>query len=152
MCCQWTSFNADRSHYIVTSAIVAASVLLSLTTDCLGIVLELNVSVSIESGLRMTLRLIQGLLVASSLAYILPALCYLKLKPYSSPWSMDSICPHILLIIGISLTISGFVLPLRHALQDGYYCQHGIEPAYCTRMFPSSVNHTVLHSAIRTRP
>ena len=104
-----------------------------------------------DSALRVTLRFIQGLLVASSLAYILPALCYLKLKPYSSPWSMDSICPHILLIIGISLTISGFVLPLRHALQDGYYCQHGIEPAYCTRMFPSSVNHTIVRSAIGTR-
>jgi hypothetical protein len=41
---QWLIFNSNRSHYILTSLIVAASVLFSLTTDCLGIVLELNVS------------------------------------------------------------------------------------------------------------
>ncbi|CAF1145485.1 unnamed protein product [Adineta steineri] len=125
LCSQWINFNSDRSHYILTIFIVTASVLLSLATDCLGIVLELN-----------------GLLVASSLAYILPALCYLKLKPHSSQFSLDNIAPYIILIIGILLTISGFVLPLRHALQEGYYCQHGIEPRYCTRMFPRVTNYT----------
>ncbi|CAF1108371.1 unnamed protein product [Rotaria sordida] len=127
VCSKWINLSSDRSHYMITILIVTASVILSLTTDCLGIVLELN-----------------GLLVASSLAYILPALCYLKLKPHSSQILCDNICPYILLIIGILLTISGFVLPLRHALQEGYYCQHGIEPFYCTSMFSQTINHTTI--------
>ncbi|CAM2697009.1 unnamed protein product [Rotaria socialis] len=133
VCSKWTSFSSDRNHYIITILIVIASVILSLSTDCLGIVLELN-----------------GLLVASSLAYILPALCYLKLKPRSTEFSFDNICSYILLIIGILLTISGFVLPLRHALQEGYYCQHGIEPRYCTRMFPTAINHTKIKLRIKS--
>lgn len=80
--------------------------------------------------------------MASSLAYILPALCYLKLKPNSSQLSIDNIASYTILIIGVLLTIAGFVLPLRHALQDGYYCQHGIEPRYCSRMFPRTFNRT----------
>lgn len=131
---QWINFTSDRSHYLLTSLIVIASVILSLTTDCLGIVLELN-----------------GLLVASSLAYILPALCYLKLTSTStSKDSSNSIAPYILLVIGILLTLSGFVLPLRHVLQQGYYCQHGIEPSYCSKMFPSPFNRTNHHGAIST--
>jgi sodium-coupled neutral amino acid transporter 11 len=129
---KWTNLNSIRNHYIITSFIVTASVILSLATDCLGIVLELN-----------------GLLVASSLAYILPALCYLKLKSNTSHYSFDNICPYILLIIGILLTLSGFILPLRHALQEGYYCQHGIEPRYCTHMFSQSRNFTTPKNAIK---
>ncbi|CAF1673565.1 unnamed protein product [Adineta ricciae] len=123
---KWLNFSSDRRHYIITSLIVASSVLLSLATDCLGIVLELN-----------------GLLVASSLAYILPALCYLKLRPTTMQWSsLDDFAPYIILLIGILLTISGFVLPLRHVLEEGYYCQHGTEPRYCSRMFSRLNNQT----------
>ncbi|CAF2724897.1 unnamed protein product [Rotaria sp. Silwood2] len=127
VCGKWINLSSDRSHYIITILIVTTSVILSLSTDCLGIVLELN-----------------GLLVASPLAYILPALCYLKLKSNSSQFVCDNICPYIILIIGILLTISGFVLPLRHALQEGYYCQHGIEPLYCKSMFSQTINHTMI--------
>ncbi len=41
---RWINFSSDRNHYIITIFIVTASVILSLATDCLGIVLELNVS------------------------------------------------------------------------------------------------------------
>ena len=57
-------------------------------------------------------------------------------------WSLDNLAPYIILIIGILLTISGFVLPLRHVLEEGYYCQHGSEPRYCSRMFPRLTNQT----------
>jgi len=133
VCNKWINFSSVRSHYIITIFIVAASVLLSLATDCLGIVLELN-----------------GLLVAAPLAYILPALCYLKLKSNASQFSFDIIGSYILLIIGIFLTISGFVRPLRHVLQEGYYCQHGIEPRYCTHMFSPAPNSTTIKIAIKS--
>lgn len=44
VCTEWINLSSDRSHYIITFLIVLASVILSLSTDCLGIVLELNVS------------------------------------------------------------------------------------------------------------
>ena len=63
---QWINFSSDRNHYVSTSLIVAASVLLSLTTDCLGIVLELNVSVLmsnvIVNGRLMIIRLITNII------------------------------------------------------------------------------------------
>ena len=44
VCSQWTPLKSRRQHYILTIFIVTTSVIFSLTTDCLGIVLELNVS------------------------------------------------------------------------------------------------------------
>jgi len=52
VCSKWTNLNSTRNHYIITSFIVTASVILSLATDCLGIVLELNVS-SLEISLAV---------------------------------------------------------------------------------------------------
>lgn len=44
VCSRWTQLKSTRRHYFLTIIIVTASVILSLSTDCLGIVLELNVS------------------------------------------------------------------------------------------------------------
>jgi len=43
VCTTWINLSSNRSHYIITILIVFTSVILSLSTDCLGIVLELNV-------------------------------------------------------------------------------------------------------------
>ncbi|CAH1115307.1 unnamed protein product [Psylliodes chrysocephalus] len=54
---------SDRIHYLLTLGIVATTYCISITTYCLGAVLELN-----------------GVLAAVPLAYVLPALCYLRLE------------------------------------------------------------------------
>lgn len=54
---------SDRKYLAITLGIIFVAYLLSMSTDCLGIVLELN-----------------GILAAVPLAYVLPALCYLRLE------------------------------------------------------------------------
>ncbi|XP_072392712.1 putative sodium-coupled neutral amino acid transporter 11 [Diabrotica undecimpunctata] len=54
---------SPKVHYILTLGIVITTYLISITTYCLGVVLELN-----------------GVLAAVPLAYVLPALCYLRLE------------------------------------------------------------------------
>lgn len=40
---------SDNVHYGITLGIIAVTYIISMTTDCLGVVLELNVSISIYS-------------------------------------------------------------------------------------------------------
>ncbi|CAG9859656.1 unnamed protein product [Phyllotreta striolata] len=54
---------SNNVHYLLTLGIVAVTYAISITTYCLGVVLELN-----------------GVLAAVPLAYVLPALCYLRLE------------------------------------------------------------------------
>ncbi|CAG9815167.1 unnamed protein product [Phaedon cochleariae] len=54
---------SEKVHYLLTLGIVATTYGISITTYCLGVVLELN-----------------GVLAAVPLAYVLPALCYLQLE------------------------------------------------------------------------
>ncbi|KAK9737941.1 Transmembrane amino acid transporter protein [Popillia japonica] len=54
---------SERTHYVITLCIVSSAYLISMSTDCLGVVLELN-----------------GVLAAVPLAYVLPALSYLQLE------------------------------------------------------------------------
>lgn len=39
---------SDNVHYGITLGIIAVTYIISMTTDCLGVVLELNVSISIH--------------------------------------------------------------------------------------------------------
>ncbi|XP_074039521.1 putative sodium-coupled neutral amino acid transporter 11 isoform X2 [Leptinotarsa decemlineata] len=54
---------SEKLHYLLTLSIIAITYVISITTYCLGVVLELN-----------------GVLAAVPLAYVLPALCYLRLE------------------------------------------------------------------------
>ncbi|KAG5862773.1 hypothetical protein JTB14_033210 [Gonioctena quinquepunctata] len=54
---------SQKMHYALTLGIVITTYVISITTYCLGVVLELN-----------------GVLAAVPLAYVLPALCYLRLE------------------------------------------------------------------------
>ncbi|XP_057664123.1 putative sodium-coupled neutral amino acid transporter 11 [Diorhabda carinulata] len=54
---------SEKLHYLITLGVVITTYLISITTYCLGVVLELN-----------------GVLAAVPLAYVLPALCYLRLE------------------------------------------------------------------------
>lgn len=98
-------------HVAITVGVVVVTYLISLATDCLGIVLELN-----------------GVLAAVPLAYILPALCYIRVEP--SPLLSWKKLPAILTglfgstvaVLGLALT---FINPSSHS------CSHGLEPGYC---------------------
>lgn len=101
-------------HIIMTICIVVMSFALSTLTDCLGIVLELN-----------------GVLAAIPLAYILPAVTYLKLE--NGPILSWAKLPALMLAIcGATVAVCGSVVAIVDIV-GGVTCSHGAEMPYCTK-------------------
>jgi len=105
-------------HVSVTVGLVMASCLVSMSTDCLGIVLELN-----------------GILAAVPLAFILPPLCFLKLQ--SKPLLAWSQAPALAMAaFGILVAVCGVGLLIQQGVPS---CSHGVNPCY-------SVNSTMVYN------
>lgn len=104
----WRKFR----HIGITIFIVVTTYLISMATDCLGLVLELN-----------------GVLAAVPLAYVLPAVSYLKLEegPLFSHKKFPALC---LAIFGIIIAVLGIVLLITNSNKVDT-CSHGNEPPYC---------------------
>ena len=103
---------SDRQYLIITLSIIGIAYIISTTTDCLSIVLELN-----------------GILAAVPLAYILPALCYLKLEE-GSLFSSKKLPALGLLIAGVFAAVSGLILLIINE-HTGSSCVHGRVMPYC---------------------
>ncbi|XP_011346621.1 putative sodium-coupled neutral amino acid transporter 11 isoform X2 [Ooceraea biroi] len=103
--------NSDRKYLIITLTIVLLAYLISMTTDCLGIVLELN-----------------GILAAVPLAYVLPGLCYLRLEE-GSVFSSKKLPALGLMTAGILAAISGLLLIIIN--HSSSTCFHGKMMPYC---------------------
>ena len=105
-------------HIAVTLSITSLAMLASMTTDCLGTVLEIN-----------------GVVCATPLAFIIPPACVLKL------WTTDSrscyIGPLLVLCLGVLIVISGLIMTVINIV-DGYTCFHGAEPSYCQQLSSSN--------------
>lgn len=121
--------NSDRKYLIITLTIVFVAYLISMLTDCLGVVLELN-----------------GILAAVPLAYILPGLCYLKLEegPILSTKKLPALG---LMTAGILAAISGLILIVINSTSSGSSCFHGKIMPYCV-----SNSTTMLLDATTTTP
>ncbi|KAG8039591.1 hypothetical protein G9C98_008234 [Cotesia typhae] len=103
---------SDRRYLIITMGIVTLAYLISMSEDCLGVVLELN-----------------GILAAVPLAYILPALCYLRLE--EGPLLSSKKIPAIgLLTAGAFTAIAGLYLLIFHN-NSADSCKHGQIMPYC---------------------
>ncbi|TNN84566.1 putative sodium-coupled neutral amino acid transporter 11 [Liparis tanakae] len=86
---------------------VCASI--SLAYDCLGVVLVLN-----------------GVLSATPLIFIIPSACFIKLSP--GRWfRRENVFPTILILIGLLVMIPGLIMTVLYP-QD---CSHGAEMFYC---------------------
>ncbi|XP_011695660.1 PREDICTED: putative sodium-coupled neutral amino acid transporter 11 isoform X2 [Wasmannia auropunctata] len=116
--------NSDRKYLIITLTIVTLAYLISMLTDCLGVVLELN-----------------GILAAVPLAYVLPGLCYLKLE--EGPILSSKKLPALgLMTAGILAAISGLLLIVINSNSSGT-CFHGKIMPYC-------VSNSTLHLGATT--
>jgi len=105
-------------HICMTVGLVMSTCLVSMSTDCLGIVLELN-----------------GILAAVPLAFIFPSLCYLKLQ--SKPWLGWSQAPALSMAgFGILVATCGLGLLIQQGVPS---CSHGANPCY-------SVNSTWMYN------
>ncbi|XP_014206744.1 putative sodium-coupled neutral amino acid transporter 11 [Copidosoma floridanum] len=123
---------SDRKYLAITLGIIGLAYLISMSTDCLGIVLELN-----------------GILAAVPLAYVLPALCYLRLEegPVLSRLKLPALG---LLVAGVFAAASGLLLLLFDESASAS-CAHGGVMFYCEKRqrdsdpasFTTIVNATV---------
>ncbi|XP_056145774.1 putative sodium-coupled neutral amino acid transporter 11 [Lampris incognitus] len=96
-------------HVGVTVLIVAVCTAVSLATECLGIVLELN-----------------GVLSATPLIFIIPSACFLKLSP--GRWFHGgNLIPSALILTGLFVMVTGLTMT-GLSPQD---CSHGVEMFYC---------------------
>ncbi|XP_033842315.2 putative sodium-coupled neutral amino acid transporter 11 [Periophthalmus magnuspinnatus] len=97
-------------HGAITFLIVAVCTAISVSLDCLALVMELN-----------------GALSAIPLMFILPSACYLKLSP--GRWfHSHNLGPCVLIGLGLFFMITG--LTLTGVFQQD--CSHGVEMFYCT--------------------
>ncbi|KAK3543682.1 hypothetical protein QTP70_027125, partial [Hemibagrus guttatus] len=107
---------SSTAHIVVTLAIILAVTAISLSYDCLGVVLELN-----------------GVLSATPLIFIIPSACFLKLS--SGRWfQMKKIMPALILVAGVFIMIIGLIMT-GLSPKD---CSHGLEMFYCTNMYSSA--------------
>ncbi|KAI4887075.1 hypothetical protein NFI96_013963, partial [Prochilodus magdalenae] len=106
---------SNTAHVMVTLVIISAVTVISLSYDCLGVVLELN-----------------GILSATPLIFIIPSACFLKLS--SGRWfQRKKLLPSLILIAGVFVMIIGLVMTGLFP-QD---CSHGVEMFYCTNLSSS---------------
>jgi sodium-coupled neutral amino acid transporter 11 len=102
-------------HVGVTLAIALSTILFSFLTDCLGVVLEIN-----------------GSLIATTLGYIIPSMCAIKIN-YSRENSTlkGFLLPITILLIGLVVFISGMHSVLHKIMKNELKCSHGNEMFYC---------------------
>ncbi|ESO96222.1 hypothetical protein LOTGIDRAFT_174956 [Lottia gigantea] len=99
-------------HVTITVIVVFLAGAVSMSTDCLGVVLEFN-----------------GVLAAAPLAYIIPSLCVMRLRQ-EALFSRGNIGPILTAIFGILVAIVGTILAIVNAVSSEG-CSHGKELPYC---------------------
>ncbi|KAL3270436.1 hypothetical protein HHI36_020991 [Cryptolaemus montrouzieri] len=125
---------SDNTHYVITLAIILITYFISISTDCLGVVLELN-----------------GVLAAVPLAYVLPALSYLRLSE-GSAFNREKIPALGVVIFGVSIAFFG-VLFLFLDFDKFNVCSHGAVMSYClpqntTSNFTNKISETTWKSKL----
>ncbi|XP_060784795.1 putative sodium-coupled neutral amino acid transporter 11 [Neoarius graeffei] len=107
---------SNTAHIVVTLVIILVVTAISLSYDCLGLVLELN-----------------GVLCATPLIFIFPSACFLKLS--SGRWfQMKKLMPMLILMAGVFVMTVGLIMT-GLSPQD---CSHGVEMFYCTDLNSSA--------------
>lgn len=74
--------------------------------------------------------MIQGVINAAPLAYILPALCVLKLQQERIAQWRNLACI-LTALFGVSVSLVGLALAIVEMASDEPLCSHGIDLPYC---------------------
>ncbi|CAM1307577.1 SLC38A11 (predicted) [Pycnogonum litorale] len=109
-------------HLAETFTIVFITVVLSMTTDCLGVVLEFN-----------------GLITALPLAFILPFLSYIRVEE-GNLLTRKKILPLFFCSLAIVTMIFGIIWGIYKYSVYGIQCSHGVEMPYCQKELSSNVS------------
>ncbi|XP_014791284.1 putative sodium-coupled neutral amino acid transporter 11 [Octopus bimaculoides] len=103
-------------HVLLTAVLVGFTGAISMTTECLGIVLALN-----------------GILAACPLAYIFPSMCVIKLRP-EPILSRGNTLPGLIAIFGLLIFVVGSLMIVVN-FKDATKCNHGAQLPYCEDSF-----------------
>lgn len=101
-------------HMLVTVIIAVLVGGISMATDCLGFVLELN-----------------GVMAAAPLAFVIPPLCVMKLRP-EPIFSKGNIVPILIATFGALVAVVGFIMAVIN-FSEGIQCSHGKDMGYCIK-------------------
>ncbi|XP_064647636.1 putative sodium-coupled neutral amino acid transporter 11 isoform X2 [Lineus longissimus] len=120
-----------KRHIIETVIIVILTVIISMATDCLGIVLQVN-----------------GVLAAAPLAFIIPPFCVMRLQQ-EAVFSLKNIPCILISLFGIVVMVVGVVMTILDIV-NGITCSHGEEMPYCmTGNTTLSTAHAYLNTSSR---
>ncbi|XP_076463815.1 putative sodium-coupled neutral amino acid transporter 11 [Babylonia areolata] len=100
-------------HITTTVIIVCLTAGVSLSTDCLGIVIVFN-----------------GVLFAAPLAFIFPPCSVIRLRP-DPLLSRCNVGPALLALFGLLVMVMGTIVTVLDTVHGVSTCSHGAEPAYC---------------------
>jgi len=89
---------------------------------------------------------VQGVINAAPLAYILPALCVLKLQQERIAQWRNLPCI-LTALFGVSVSVIGLALAVVEIASGLPDCSHGRDPPYCRRTAPSTINASWLAQA-----
>nr|CAI5847889.1 unnamed protein product [Callosobruchus analis] len=103
---------SEKIHYLLTLGIIFTTYIISITTSCLGVVLELN-----------------GVLAAVPLAYVLPAVCYLQLEE-GLIFCRKKLPALGLAVFGVTVAFLGVIF-LIIDIDKVNTCSKGVEMDYC---------------------
>lgn len=117
-------------HVLLTAILVGFTGAISMTTECLGIVLALN-----------------GILAACPLAYIFPSICVIKLRP-DPILSRGNIFPGLVAIFGFLIFIVGSIMVVVD-FKDATKCNHGAQLPYCN-IVPSTTTVNLTTTTLAT--
>ncbi|XP_060533519.1 putative sodium-coupled neutral amino acid transporter 11 isoform X2 [Cylas formicarius] len=120
---------SEKVHYGLTLSIIVTTYLISMATDCLGVVLELN-----------------GVLAAVPLAYVLPALCYLRLEE-GFVLNRNKLPALGVAIFGTTVAALGVIF-LFLDIDKVNECSHDSEMPYCA--IAEAVNNTASDNILST--
>lgn len=146
--------DTEEKHSVaITLAIVLTAFIISPMTDCLGPVLELNVSHYTRLAALFIVRFHwiffnfeQGLLAAIPLAYILPGLAYIQMEPHSL-LSREKLPAVGLVAFGTIVTLSGAAVLLPSLGGD---CKSNIDLGYCGGADLENSTATLMAAILRT--
>ena len=105
--------NSTKFHTLITIFMITLAVLLSFITNCLGVVLEIN-----------------GALIATNLAFVMPSLCTIFFYLKNERKLANFILPIFVCLFGLTIIVSGLV-SIYDKLKKGYTCFTGLEFSYC---------------------
>ena len=77
----------------------------------------------------MCINILQGVMAAAPLAFIIPPMCVMKLRP-EPIFSKNNIIPILIATFGTLVAVIGFIMAIYN-FSEGSQCSHGQDMPYC---------------------